>query len=166
MRVNMRVVGCLLERVRENTTESEFLMVHRLAHKADGNTWGLPSGKVEPSDANDVFAVARELFEETGFKANTSDFELLGEYWGKKGDDDEYCISYPTYRVKIRSGSVFEPVLEAAAHDAHCWVTPQEAKGLELIYGLPTVFRGIGYWSSADYLPDEYGDDGVFVANE
>ena len=37
----MKVVGCFLE------YDGRFVIVHRHAHKVDGDTWGLPGGKVE-----------------------------------------------------------------------------------------------------------------------
>ena len=40
----MRVVGCFLQ------YEDRFVLVHRLPHKVDGDTWGLPSGKVESGE--------------------------------------------------------------------------------------------------------------------
>jgi len=50
----MRVVGCFLE------YNDKFVIVLRHAHKPDGNTWGLPSGKIE-QDENDTEAVLREI---------------------------------------------------------------------------------------------------------
>ena len=159
----MKVVGCILERQRAGTGAAEFLMVHRLPHKADGGTWGFPSGKRDPEDMSDEQAIIRELQEETGYLAVLQDLELLGEYRGKKDAEGEYTLVYPTYRVRIADGDTFVPVIETAAHDEHRWVTAEEAAAIDLIYGLPTVFRGLGMWPATLYLNDEKNDDGMFL---
>ena len=58
----MRVVGCFLE------YDGKFVLLLRHVHKADGGTWGLPAGKVEPGESDET-AMLRELYEETGYKA-------------------------------------------------------------------------------------------------
>ena len=64
----MRVVGCFIERVRQGTSEREYLTVLRLPYKIDGNHWGLISGKVE-SDESDEAAIIREVYEESGYRS-------------------------------------------------------------------------------------------------
>lgn len=131
----MRVVGCFLE------YDNKFVLVHRLPHKADGDTWGLPSGKVEDGES-DIEAIQRELFEETGYHASPEEIEVLStdKFVSPRGD----TITYITHRVKLnRPHSV---TIEAAAHSEYRWVTIDEADSMEdLIHGLHDLFRIVGF---------------------
>lgn len=127
----MRVVGCFLE------YNNRFVLLHRLPHKPDGNTWGLPSGKVE-QDESDIQALRRELYEETGYKAQDSDIELLGahDFTSPRGD----TFTYVTYRVRL--DNPHQITLEQAAHSEYKWVTLDEADAMnDLIHGLHELFR-------------------------
>ena len=53
------IASCFLER------DGKFLLLHRCDNKFEGNTWGVPAGKVERGESIST-ATARELFEETG----------------------------------------------------------------------------------------------------
>lgn len=131
----MRVVGCFLE------FDGKFLLVHRHAHKIDGDTWGLPSGKVEDGESDDE-AIQRELFEETGYKAEFSQFEKLGEFDFVTPRKD--TITYVTYRVIL--DAFHEVVLEEAAHSEYKWVTVDKADRMDdLIHGLHDLFRLVNY---------------------
>ena len=130
----MRVVGCFLE------YDNKFVLVHRLPHKPDGDTWGLPSGKVEPNES-DKDALKRELYEETGYKVKDDEIELLGEYdfTSPRGDS----FTYVTYRVVLKNPH--EVTVEEAAHSEYRWVTIDEADEMDdLIHGLHHLFRLVG----------------------
>ena len=127
----MRVVGCFLY------YEDRFVLVHRLPHKADGNTWGLPSGKVEEGES-DTTAVQRELYEETGYRVSKDKLELLGEddFISPRGDK----VTYITYRVQLQLPH--DVLLEISAHSEYRWVTIEEADAMDdLIHGLHDLFR-------------------------
>ncbi len=131
----MRVVGCFLE------YDDKFVLVHRHAHKPDGNTWGLPSGKVDGNES-DMEALQRELYEETGYSADESQVELLGafDFVSPRGD----TVTYITYRVKL--SDFHEIVLEEAAHSEFKWTTVSEADAQDdLIHGLHDLFRLVDY---------------------
>lgn len=131
----MRVVGCFLE------FENKFVIVHRLPHKPDGDTWGLPSGKVEENES-DFEALRRELYEETGYKLSDGEVELLGEYdfTSPRGD----TVTYVTYRVRLHA--FHEVIIEEAAHSEYKWVSVEEADAMNnLIHGLHDLFRLVGF---------------------
>jgi 8-oxo-dGTP pyrophosphatase MutT (NUDIX family) len=104
----MRVVGCFLE------YDNKFVLVHRLPHKVDGNTWGLPSGKVEAGES-DIEAIQRELFEETGYRAAPDEFETLStnDFISPRGD----TITYIAHRIKL--DQPHDVTVEEAAHSEY-----------------------------------------------
>ncbi len=127
----MRVVGCFLE------YNNKFVLVHRLPHKADGDTWGLPSGKVEDGES-DTEAIKRELYEETGYRATSDEIEVLSidDFISPRGD----TVTYITHRVKLKKPHLV--VIEVAAHSEFRWVTIDEADSMDnLIHGLHDLFR-------------------------
>lgn len=131
----MRVVGCFLK------YNDKFVIVHRLPHKPDGNTWGLPSGKVEANET-DLDALSRELFEETGYQLQDSEVELLNEhdFTSPRGD----TFTYVTYRIKLQN--FHEVIIEESAHSEYKWVNIQEADAMDdLIHGLHDLFRLVGF---------------------
>lgn len=129
----MRVVGCFLE------YDGRFVLLRRRPEKPDGNTWGLPAGKVEP-DESDESAVMRELFEETGYRAAPDQLQYLRE------DDFHFengSVTFVVYKVTL--DQPHELIREESAHTDHRWVAPQDGNELELIPGLRLVFRLVGY---------------------
>jgi 8-oxo-dGTP pyrophosphatase MutT (NUDIX family) len=131
----MRVVGCFLE------YDNKFVIFFRHAHKPDGNTWGLPGGKVEKDETDDD-AIIRELHEETGYKANASELEKLGEY--EFTSPAGVAFTYVTYSVKLKNAH--QVTLEESAHAEYKWVTLEECDKMDnLIHGLHKLFRLVGY---------------------
>lgn len=132
----MRVVGCFFE------FKDKFVLLYRHSHKPDGDSWGLPSGKVE-LDEKDDDAMVRELYEETGYKAEHSELEKLSE--------DEFTsptsgktFTFVTYRIKLEDPH--QIVLEDSAHAEYKWVSAEEAYAMpDLIYGLADLLKMVGY---------------------
>ena len=54
------VVGCFVEH------NGKILLLHRQDNILQGNTWGLPAGRIEPGESPEE-AMVREIKEETGF---------------------------------------------------------------------------------------------------
>lgn len=130
----MRVVGCFLE------YEGRFVLLHRHTKKPDGGMWGLPSGKVDPGESDDM-AILRELEEETGYKATISELQHLGEY--EFTTPSQGTFKYVTYKIVLKDSH--DVMLEEGAHTDHVWVSPQEADSKDnLIYGLRELFRLVG----------------------
>jgi 8-oxo-dGTP diphosphatase len=131
----MRVVGCFLQ------YKGKFVILLRHSHKPDGNTWGLPSGKVEPGES-DRDAIMRELHEETGYQASSSEVKLLGEFQFISSEGQPFI--YVTHRVILPSLHTVQ--LETHAHAAYKWVTPKECDAMpDLIFGLHELLRLAGY---------------------
>ncbi len=131
----MRVVGCFLQ------YEGKFVLLHRLPHKPDGDTWGLPSGKVEINES-DIDALRRELYEETGYEAQDEEIELLGErdFVSPRGD----TVTFVSFSVKLTKPH--EVIVEEAAHSEYKWLSAEEADTRsDLIHGLHQLFRLVGF---------------------
>ena len=111
----MRVVGCFLKH------NDKFVILLRHAHKPNGNTWGLPSGKVEAGES-DRDAMLRELREETGYVANDSELEHIGTFVFNREDNTTY--TFVTYKLQLNDLHGIE--LEESAHAKYQWVTAKE----------------------------------------
>ncbi len=130
----LRVVGCFLEH------DGKFVLLHRHAHKPDGNRWGLPAGKVEKGET-DQQAMLRELREETGYEAAESELEYLREDTFHFKDKS---VTFVVFKVKIDTPHVIR--LEESAHQAYQWVTPREGYAKpDLMEGLHDVLTWVGY---------------------
>ncbi len=131
----MRIVGCFLE------FEGKFAIFLRHSHKPDGGTWGLAGGKVE-ADESDNDAMLRELEEETGYKALTSELRHIGDYDFISSSNHPY--TFATFEVKLKDRHHIR--LEDAAHAEYKWVTADECYArTDLIPGFHELLRLVGY---------------------
>lgn len=115
------VVSCYLEH------EGEILILHRQDYKPEGNTWGLPAGKID-KDENELDAMVREISEETGLEVEPGDLEYL----------EKLFVVYPTYQFIFH---MFKLSLEErprikisdSEHKEYRWATPADILKLDLI---------------------------------
>ncbi len=129
----MRIVGCFLE------YDSKFVILLRRSHKPDGDTWGLPAGKVEQGEEDQV-ALLRELKEETGYLASENELEHLLDF--NFGQDNKY--TFAAYRIKL--ARPHELILEDAAHADFKWVTATECYAMpNLIPDFHELLRLVGF---------------------
>ncbi len=120
--------------------DGKFVILLRHSHKPNGDTWGLPAGKVENGE-DDKTALKRELFEETGYKAVNNELEHLGDYiFGKHGSK----YTFTTYRVRLSEPQSI--VIEESAHAKHKWATPVECYALnDLIPHFHELLNLVGF---------------------
>jgi ADP-ribose pyrophosphatase YjhB (NUDIX family) len=116
--------------------KKELLMIHR----TDNNTWAIPGGYLELGERMEDAAV-RELFEETGLKAEK--LKLLNVYSGKElyqkyPNGDEVFIVVAIYVVPEYSGKIKPDNIES-----------NDAKFFPL-----------------DALPDKINPPDIFVLND
>jgi 8-oxo-dGTP pyrophosphatase MutT (NUDIX family) len=131
----MRVAGCFLEH------QGKFVILYRHSHKPDGDTWGLPGGKVEQGESDEA-AILRELAEETGYKASDSELEHIGDFDFVSPRGTPY--TYVTFRVAL--GREHSVQLERSAHAEYRWVTAEECDALpNLITDFDTLLRLTGH---------------------
>ncbi len=120
----LRTVGCFME------LHGKFLILQRSPNKPDGNTWGLPAGKVHNGESDEE-AMLREIKEETGYEAAPKELELLGIYTWEFPD---LHLEFPTYRIRLQ-----KPINVKHRSDEHLnfkWVTAKEC------YAMPDLIRG------------------------
>jgi 8-oxo-dGTP diphosphatase len=114
------VVSCFVEQ------NSKFLLLRRQAHKPQGGTWGAPAGKVSLEETKED-AMARELWEETGYKTPKEALIYTNTLFVRY---DLYDFTYHTYSLPTKELEIkFNP----EEHAEYRWVTPQEALTLPLI---------------------------------
>jgi len=114
------VVSCFLE------YDGKILLLLRQDHKPQGNTWGVPAGKVDEGESKED-SIRREIAEETGHQIESSITLFETEYVRYPEYDFTYHIFHHT--VPTRPDIVIEP----SEHKEYRWMTPHDALQLPLI---------------------------------
>ena len=119
----VEVAGCFCE------WEGKILYLKRHADKPQGNTWGLPAGKMEKGEDPRTAAV-REVQEEVGIRLNPSDLQEVVKLYIQL-EDVGYV--FHTFRTKLQKPPTI--TLEPDAHTEAQWLTIHQALKLPLIIG-------------------------------
>lgn len=123
------VVGCFLE------YDGKILLVHRADHKPQGDTWGVPAGKVDPGETL-LQTMARELLEETGFTIEPSRLLYFGKVYVRFPD---YDFVYHMFHCRLTEKPRI--ILRPDEHKDFEWVTPQESLKKNLIQDGDSVIK-------------------------
>ena len=115
------VAGCFCER------GGKILLLLRHQNKPEGNTWGVPAGKVEKGESIHE-AMARELYEETGLLCESKNLNFIHSLFVRF---PEYDLRYHVFRYAVLGDPAIN--LDATAHTDFCWVTPAEALRMNLM---------------------------------
>ena len=115
------VVSCFVEH------DGHILLLHRQDHKPEGDTWGVPAGKVDPDE--DIYeATMREIREETGLHIQKEqvkhEYKLFVRY-------PEYDFYYNIFHVALSERAVIS--ISPNEHKTYEWVTPNDALTMNLI---------------------------------
>lgn len=119
----VEAAGCYCEH------EKRFLILRRSLHSPQGNTWGIPAGKLEPGE-KPLQAAVRELYEETGIAVNPQNLEHVGQLYVRHPGLD---FIFHLYRTSF--GAEPSLTLDEKEHLEARWVTVEEALRLPLIAG-------------------------------
>lgn len=125
----MEVVACYVEH------GGKFVMLHRHAHKSNGNRWGLPAGKVDPGETKEQ-AMVREICEETGVAVPQDALHFLGSLYVRHEGRD---FHYHTFTAQLRERPAIE--INPLEHQAFAWASPRESLAKELIFDLNECTR-------------------------
>lgn len=118
----LEVAGCFLENI-----DGKFLVLLRNDNKPQGNTWGVPSGKVDNGETVGD-CILRELFEETGNIFEKENLNYFKKFYVRY---DEYDFIYHIFHIKL--DKEISVVLEEGGHKDFKYVTPEESLKLNYI---------------------------------
>lgn len=119
----MHVSSCYCEHL------DKILLVKRHPKKPQGDTWGVPAGKMEENE-NPRMTVIREVQEEIGLNIDDPDLEMIGTLYCRLAHLD---YVYHMFRKRF---SLFPCILLALEeHTEMHWVTVDEALQMPLIAG-------------------------------
>ena len=99
--------------------EGNLLLTRRAPGKSFAGTWENSGGAAKVGE-NSRQAIARELFEETGIRADEQEFELLSSERSRHTHYDFYCLK--------RNTPISQVVLLPGETDAARWVSIAEAR--------------------------------------
>mgnify|MGYP000851689829 CR=1 FL=1 len=123
------VVSCYLE------NDGDILLLRRQDHKPEGNSWGLPAGKMDDGE-DKVSAMVREIFEETGLLIDVKDLEYVDKIYVQY---PEYHFIYHSFRLVLKSRPLIK--ISPNEHKEYVWLSPQAALELELIRDLDACIK-------------------------
>lgn len=115
------VVSCFIEH------EEEILLLHRQDSKPQGNTWGVPAGKVDKGETLEK-AIKREIEEELGLAIDSTSLNYFDKFFVRYPD---YDFIYHVFHLPIKERPVIN--LNFDEHKGSIWKTPRESLKLELI---------------------------------
>lgn len=117
------VAGCYCE------FEDKILLLKRTPHKLQGDTWGVPGGKLDEGETPRA-AVIREVFEEVGIPLKEEDLAALDTLYIRG-----MLMDYTFYRFRSRFTTLPVIDLNLEEHVEAVWITVEEALSYPLIYG-------------------------------
>lgn len=120
----IEVVGCFVEH------NGKILQLERNPNKPEGLTFGRPSGKVDAEDINHQYAIARELFEETGIQAAPEQFKEVATFYVV---NELLNKNFEFHNYKLAFEQEPEVKLNPSEHIAYVWATKDQALSAKLM---------------------------------
>lgn len=118
------IVSCFVE------YNTKILLLHRNKDKPQGNTWGVPAGKLFPQEDLKK-GILRELMEETGISTQPEDLFYLEKVFVRYSDFD---FIYHIFRLKV--ANILPVKINSREHQEYQWVRREEAMKMDLIQDL------------------------------
>jgi 8-oxo-dGTP pyrophosphatase MutT (NUDIX family) len=117
-------VGCFIE------SNSDILLLHRHGSKPQGNTWGLPAGKIDPGE-EPLESVVREIREETGYIISYDNIKPASIVYVRYPEHD---FVYHIFRTSIDKKR--KVLLSDGEHIDFRWISPSRALDMPLVQDL------------------------------
>ncbi len=115
------IVSCFFE------FNNKILLLHRCSHKPQGDTWGVPAGKVDPNESLQQ-AIIREVFQETGCQVSSNNLNYFQKVFVKYPKYDFIYHMYHTIITKKPSVKI-----NSNEHQNFKWTNPNLALKMNLI---------------------------------
>ncbi|VVB74357.1 ADP-ribose pyrophosphatase [uncultured archaeon] len=115
------VVSCFVEK------KGKIILLHRQDHAREGNTWGVPAGKLKDKETL-TEGVLREIKEETGITLKEPNLKYFKKIYVKYPN---YDFVYHIFQTKIKGKE--EIKLNPEEHKNYKWITPKNALKMNLI---------------------------------
>lgn len=119
----VEVSGCFCE------WENKFLLLKRHTNRPQGDTWGLPAGKLESGESARS-AVIREVREETGLNINDQHLKEVCKFYIRLSN-----LDYIFHLFQFPFNSQPKLFLNQEEHVEAQWMTFEQALTLDLIQG-------------------------------
>ncbi len=109
--------------------KGKYLLLKRAAHKPQGESWGIPAGKLH-EDEDPKAGALRELLEETGVELSDNQLSPVGSFYVEHPD-----LHFIFHIFFSKFDHEPELNIDMEAHTEAKWVTKEEALDLPLIGG-------------------------------
>ncbi len=123
------IVSCFVE------ADRDILLLLRQDNKPQGNTLGVPAGKVNPKEDH-LSAILREIYKETGFHTFFEEPEFYGTVFVRY---PEYDFVYHIYHLDLPMK--IQVQINPQEHKGFAWVKPEQALRMRLIGDLDACIR-------------------------
>jgi len=121
LKVKFDVVSAFVEH------DGDILLLHRQDHKPQGDTWGVPAGKVDAKESL-ASAIAREVREEIGVDRAPEAYSFCKSYYVRHAD---YYFNYHIFKIVLDKKPTID--LNLSEHKDYRWLKPTEALKTDLI---------------------------------
>jgi 8-oxo-dGTP diphosphatase len=128
----MRIAVCYCE----YDGHALFLRTH--PQKSQGGTWTAPGGKIEKGESPSAAAV-REVLEETGIVLEKETLAFSGKFFMQTPQFGDFSVYL--FRVILKKKP--DVTLNPSEHVEFCWVTPEEALLLPLMYAADQCLEAV-----------------------
>lgn len=115
--------------------DNKILLLLRQDSKPQGNTWGVPAGKIATGETARR-AILRELKEETGINISPERFMYFKKVYVRY---PEFDFVYYIFHTKL--GERSKVVVNEREHKGFIWVNPVEALTMNLIQDLDECIK-------------------------
>ncbi|MFH1358770.1 MAG: NUDIX hydrolase [archaeon] len=123
------IVSCFVEH------NGKILLLHRQNHKPEGDTWGVPAGKLD-SEESITKAIIREIQEETGLIIPLNQIVYFKKVYVKY---PSYDFVYHIFHTKLDNQQKI--IINHNEHKDFNWISPKEALKIPLIQDLDACIK-------------------------